>query len=151
MTDEQLAWITEQVDRAAHKAAHRTMKGAVIGYVILFLGVLGMYFNGQSVSKKERGAVVDSGRIVSVDGCNRDYNTIQTLRDEISKSKKRTQQLVKEGTLTQAQADRAIEQTNDLLERYQLPDCRKAETVLTDNPEDVSKQPVPRFPPSEDK
>lgn len=146
LTEEQLAFFTEQTERAADKASKHTLKQATIGYLILFMGILMMYLNGQSTSQREREAIVESGRVVSVDGCNRDYETIATLRDEIEASKDRTLKLVKEGTLTEAQAMRSINETDDFLERYVLPDCRKAEEVLTSDPDQVNRVPKPKYP-----
>jgi hypothetical protein len=60
------------------------------------------------------------------DGCKRDNQTRALLRGILKSSIPTTQQFVREGTLTQAQADRSIEATKVSLKRLHGIDCDKA-------------------------
>lgn len=93
-----------------------------------------------------RKAIVKSGDAISVTGCNRDYDTIDTLRDELEKSADRVHRFVREGTLSVAQGERQIAETRDLLKRYKLPDCRQADEILTSNPKAKIVVPKARYP-----
>lgn len=146
LTEEQLAQISAETKHAASKALSRYRKEARIGFAILLIG-LGFSLHDQGVKSDEgRTAIVQSGRVVSVDGCNRDFNTIGILRSQIIKGKATIQQYVEDGTLTQRQADRQVEQTDDLLAKYQQPDCRRAEKILTDESGKVTPVPKPLYP-----
>lgn len=146
LTQEQLDFFSTQTAEAVKKSNKRVLRSAFAGYLILLVGVFGMYENGQSVSGNERQAVVDSGTVISVDGCNRDFQDREVLRAQIEKGKKTTLQYVKDGTLTQKQADRAIRETDEFLKSYPSIDCRPAAKILTDNPDDVTRIPEPMYP-----
>jgi len=146
LSDAQIAFFAEQNRLAAERASKRTIRQALVGYLILGLGVLGMYLNGQSVSSTERAAVVDSGTAAVVAGCNRDFNGTQRLRSLLEHADDAVTAQQKAGKVTAAQAADAHDFYAAELAKIPLPDCRKAQFVLTDDPEKPIVIPTPLHP-----
>lgn len=114
---------------------------------IFLAGIIGyaLYIDDKH-SSQSRDAIVTSGRAVSVSGCNRDYDTIDALRDQLENSLERIDLLVQDGTYTPRQAEIARKSTKDVLANYTLPDCRVAATVVTSDPNKDTYVPDPRYP-----
>jgi hypothetical protein len=146
----QLDWVVQQTkdtaERAASAAASRVRNRALVGFIILLLGLLVVGYTVQVESDKSRAQIVKSGDAIAVGSCNRDYTVIDSLRDELERSFARIDSLEADGTYSKHQADVARESTGHFLEKYKLPDCRSAETILTDDPEAEVTVPVPRYP-----
>jgi hypothetical protein len=142
-TDEQLALIDARTNSAARRVLGKYSKAAVVAFAVLVFG------NGFAVSalNDARQAVVKSGAVVAVEGCNRDFDTIGVLRAQIVKSKETLKQYLNEGTLTKHQYERAVAETESLLEDYVQPDCRQAQKVITDDPSFSHGAPTPKFVP----
>jgi len=149
MTQEQLEWITEQNQKAAEKATRRTMRRALVGYLILTFGVLAMYLNGQHVGGAERDAIVQSGRVVSVDGCNRDFGDAERFLALLQRLKRANEASFKAGNITPQAHDAAIQFYNKEIARAErsVPDCRKAAKVVTSDPDADLKKIVPLYDP----
>lgn len=146
LSEEQLAFFTEQTQRAVRNALRRYVRGAAVGFFVLVVAIIGVRFLDAQDSAKARDSIVRSGDAVAVSGCNRDFDTIKILRAQIKRGKKVTLQYVAEGLLTQAQADRAIADTNRLLSRYTLPDCRASLEIITDKPDAQITPQEPKYP-----
>lgn len=128
------------------QALRRYRTGALTGFVILTLGLLGAVGVSEHHNAKARQAVLDSGRAVAVVGCNRDFQQGAELRAIIKQGRDQIQQYVQEGTLTQAQADRSIKASNEALERLPLPDCRRVGDQLTSDPDEDIRVPEALYP-----
>lgn len=128
------------------RAVARTLRRAFVGYVILFGGILAMYHNGQNTSNAEREAIVESGQVVSVAGCNRDFHTIETLRGILMSGKRIQEKQAAEGEITPEALERANAYYDTQLARLVLPDCREAEKILTDDPDAEIAVPKPLYP-----
>jgi hypothetical protein len=131
LTEEQLAFFTEQTERAVHKTAKKIVRSALIGYVILLVGSLGMYLNGQSISKEERQSIVQSGTAVAVESCNRDFRTIGALRGVLIASRDFQVESLRRGDIPRGQYDRAREYYRTQLAALPQPDCRVSRDLLT--------------------
>jgi hypothetical protein len=148
---------SQRVDTAVRHALAAYSRRAIIGFVILAVGI-GLAVKVESdhnadqreqiVNQGEQAqqSIVVSGDAIAVAGCNRDYDTIDTLRDELERSLVRIDLLEKEGTYTPRQAQVGRDATKDILKRYKLPDCRFADDVLTANPGKPTTVPEPRYP-----
>lgn len=150
MTEEQLNFFTEQTHRAVNEALRRYQRRAILGFLILFVGFL---FNAHNNSTQfnqlddARQAVVDSGRAVSIDGCNRDYAEDVRIRDVFYNSRRIVKARIRTGQSPNPTADRlAIRFYNEQLRHFKLPDCRKAENIITDNPDVPVGLPKPFWP-----
>jgi len=130
---------------------------ASVGFVILFLGlgVSGYIERDHNADQRNQIAaqahasdqrIVQSGDAVAVGGCNRDYETIDALRDQLEVQLLRIDSLVADGTYTQRQGEVAKDSSNDFLKKYTLPDCREAAKVLTFKPGEPINIPTPRYP-----
>ncbi len=130
---------------------------AAIGFVVLVVGIGGaIYLDGQhnadqrqeieKVSNAQDRAIIHSGDVIAVSGCNRDYNTIDALRDELERQLLRVDALEKDGTLSPRLADASRQSTLELLDRYKLPDCRRADDILTARPGKKVRIPLARYP-----
>lgn len=138
-----LAFFTEQTNRAVKKAARRTLRQAAVGYLILFVGVMGMYWNGQHVSNAEREAVVQSGSAVVVDSCNRDYIATGRLRGIIIRIRNVIEAQDEAGKGDPEENQFAVDFYNNELKKIPLPDCRDTADALTADPDKVLKVPKP--------
>lgn len=149
--------LTQYVDQRVRNALGRYRQQAVIGFVILLLGLgAGVAVEREhnstqrdqieQKSAEAQRAIVTSGDAIAVSGCNRDYETIDALRDQLERSLLRIDQLEKAGTYTHAQAQAGRDSTFEFLQRYKLPDCRNADDVLTANPGEAIVVPLARYP-----
>jgi hypothetical protein len=157
LTDEQIALIGSHTERAAAKALRRYVRGSVVGFLILVAG-LGYSLhesnadsarasrNLQHEALSSRTAIVQSGRIVAVDGCNRDFATITRLRLVLMRSRDIVRRNVEDGTYTQHQGAVAEKFYARQIRELSLPDCRQAKSIITDDPRRLGIPPTPRFP-----
>lgn len=148
MTEEQLAFFTEQTRIISERALKRYQRRAVAGFLILFLASMANILYSNQVSTDAREQVVKSGDIVAVSGCNRDYEDRIAVRSVLVESKAFTKQAVKEGRLTKTEGDLRLDFYNARLEALPLPDCRTADEVLTDDPDKPLRVPEPLYPAS---
>lgn len=149
--------IERRCRKAVKDAVRAYQRNAIIGFLILLAGIGGaIYLDGQhnsdqreqilSQGQQQDKAIVASGDAVAVAGCNRDYRTIDSLRDELERSLLRIDSLEADGTYSKHQADVGREATRDILARYKLPDCRRADDILTTKPGEVPTAPEARYP-----
>jgi hypothetical protein len=148
MTHEQMSWVAEQTEHAVRKTARKVVLSALVGYIILFAGVMGVYHNGQSTSSNEQKAIVQSGNIVAVDGCNRDFEDQKRWINLLERLKDSSELAYKPGRTTEAQYRTAIEFYSGeiALAKKALPDCRQAEHILTDDPDADRERVRPLYP-----
>jgi hypothetical protein len=122
-------------------------RNALIGYVVLFVG-LGI----NSVIDRERGtqsrtALAESGNVVSVVGCNRDFRLYQKVRAVFNQSLKAITEQHDQGLTTDEQYARQRDFYLVQLSNFALPDCRDVAGTLTDDPtEKVDQPPKPLYP-----
>lgn len=130
LTQEQLDYFASETARAAHKATKKTLRAAFIGYLALFIGVVGMYSNGQSVSSNERDEIRTAGRAVAITACNERYNDRVEIREVLVQAQRSVKRQHKAGIVSDEQYKDAVEFYNERLEGLPLPDCRKADNAL---------------------
>lgn len=144
LTEEQLKWVAEQTERAAAKAAHQAALDAGRNerrhnrwaFLILLIGILVVFHLGNRASEGERQAIVDSGKAVAIDGCNRDYTEDVRIRDVFLTSQSVIQRRIDSGQSPNPKADKqAVAFYDEQLKTFKLPDCRKAESLLTSDPD----------------
>lgn len=136
----------EYVDKRVNEALSAYRRQALVGFLILLVGLIAASVRTETLSDNSRQAIVDSGDVVAVSGCNRDYDTIDALRDQLEVSLDRIDQLERDGTYTHAQAKAGRESTHQFLDKYQLPDCRPVQNILTAEPGASFRIPEPRYP-----
>jgi hypothetical protein len=147
LTIEQLRYFEEAQSRAVHTAVNRVRKSAVIGFLILLLGIGFNIWDNKQQGEHSRHAIVNSGRVVSVAGCNRDFHTITATRGVLIAAKKNVRAQEKAGRFTKDQADDAVTFYNTQLGKLTLPDCRLARTIVTDDPDKLRPIPTPLYVP----
>lgn len=145
MTREQLDFFTAESERVAEKASKRTIKHAFVGYIALFIGVMLMYWNGQTVSKHERFEIRQAGRAVAIHSCNRDYISREEIRAVLQASKKERRLALERGELSEDAYRRAVDFFNERLNRLPLPNCDSSDDALAD-PEEPITLPEPLTP-----
>lgn len=134
MTSEQLEFFTGQTERAVRKALRVYSRRAIIGFIVLFLAFTANVLYSNHVASSGRDAVINSGNIVAVSGCNRDYRSAQAIRGVLIASKDFTKQAIKRGSLSPSEAIDRLNFYDTQLAKLPLPDCRQSASVLTDNP-----------------
>lgn len=144
--DEIIEFFASETEKAAKRASRRTLRAALVGYLVLFVGVFGMYWNGQHVSGTERQAVVDSGRVVAIAGCNRSFKANQGFRALFTRLIRVTEAQAKRGEISQYQAQQSLRFYRAERAKIKLPDCRQAGRILTDDPEADIRHIPPLYP-----
>lgn len=149
LTEEQLRFLADLQEESTRRTLRRWIKGAIVGYVVLIAGVFLMYENGQSVSANERSAVVNSGRVVSVEGCNRDYRSAEAFVNLLERLRDSTISQHKQHKIDDARYRAGLEFYSAEIARAKgrLPDCREAETTLTADPDADLRNLKPLYPP----
>lgn len=148
LTEEQMAFFTAQTERAVHKAVRRTRNGAVAGFLILLVG-LGAAFRAQAHDQQvARDAIVKSGTVVAVDGCNGRFHDRQSLRSLFERLQDAVKEQAKQKHIPESnpEVQFALKFYRDELHRLPLPDCRPTAKILTDSPFPPVKIPAPLHP-----
>src|SRR5687767_9997071 len=125
----------------AFRAFQHYRRQAITGFVILAAGLGVATWANQDANEQAREdvakasiqadrAIVKSGRTVSVAGCNRDFQTINALRQQIKVALKRIDRLEANGTYSHALADASRKAQRQFLREYPLPDCREALEIV---------------------
>lgn len=97
-------------------------------------------------SRASAAAIVSSGRALAVDSCNRDFLSTGRLRGLLLRAEAEIPKAVKKRRLTPEEAKDALAFYDKELTRIPLPDCRRAKGILTDDPREPVRQPVPLHP-----
>jgi hypothetical protein len=118
---------------------------ALLGFVVLTFGILGAITASSNQAKDSRNAVVQSGRAVSVAGCNRDFINARSVRGVLIAAQAQTRLNEKRGIITASQAADAQAFYDEQLARLTLPDCRKAMKIVTGDPNKTTKIPTPLY------
>lgn len=152
-TNDQLEYLAERDARIEENAGRGMRKGlrhlrnsALVGFLILLGGIGGAITTSQHDSDSSREAVVTSARVVSVDGCNRDFTTITRVRAVLVNAKKFQVAALKRGDISLERYADAIAYYDEQLSGLPLPDCRNAVNVITDDPTKQTQVPDPRYP-----
>jgi hypothetical protein len=147
----------EQIGTEVQRASKRVRDRALVGFIILLIGIGVVYNVGQHHTAEQRKevrnqataqarAVAQSGRAVAVEGCNRDFNTMSALRASYSSAQALTEAAGKRGEITPRQLETARKFYSDQLAKLTLPDCRLAARILTTNPKTPVQVPTPLYP-----
>lgn len=130
MSLEQIELFAELEEGALTRAHRRWFRSSLVGYLILLVGVVGMYENGQSVSANERGQIIQAGRAVAVSACNARFNDRREVRGVLIQAKLSIQRQYESGTITIDQRRQSLDFYDRRLEGLPMPDCRSADDAL---------------------
>ena len=120
---------------------------ATVAFVILTVGIIAAFAIRVDESKQRDAAIVKSGTAIIVEGCNRDYTTIQAARAAVARARANTRRLEKSGAITPAEADAGQDQYDFALTKLVLPDCVAASKILSSDPGKApAAQPTPLVP-----
>lgn len=141
----------EKVREQRERNHRRRWRNAnLAGFLILLAGVGGgFYTQGQdrsaadSKATEQRIAIVDSGRAVSVAGCNRDFKTISKLRGILIRGQEFQRAAFERGDISIEVYERGTAYYQQQLGTLPVPDCRKAAKVLTSDPNAPIRVPEP--------
>lgn len=138
LTEDQLAFFTEQTRRAVSKALWRYAKPVILTYCALIVGlVLAFHANAVTArhqreqSSAQRTALVDSGRAVAVDGCNRDFRDKDDFRGVLIRLRAAT---TLSRTQTPEQKAAALSFYDKTLSKQAYPNCGAARSIITSDP-----------------
>lgn len=146
LTEEQLDYFSEQTRRAVKKAVRNYSRGAILGFLILLGGIGVVQITQNHENQDAQKALVQSGRVVAVDGCNRDFKYVERIRSLLGRLSDANKQAYEAGGITGEQYARAQAFYKSEMARQKLPDCRRAEQVLSDDPEKPINPPTPLYP-----
>lgn len=147
-TQEQLDFFTEQTRRAVTKATKRQARHNLVGFLALLFGLIVALYVAHADRVRAQNAIVRSGTVVAVDGCNARYRDRQALRDLFVRLQAAVKEQAKEQHLDPKgqQTQFALRFYRDELGRLPLPDCRPTAHILTAVPFPPAKQPTPLHP-----
>lgn len=141
--------LREQQDHVTCATFYAWVRRAVAGYVVLTLGFLGNTYVDRKRAESAREALAQSGNVVSIVGCNRDFKLYVSIRAVFKRSEASARQQHKQGLLTDEQFARMVAANRALIREFPLPDCREVANVLTtapDKAEDRQPPPSPLYP-----
>lgn len=118
-------------------------RNAAAAFVILTLGIIAAFAIRLDESKQRDAAIVRSGTVIAIDGCNRNYRTIRAARAAIARAALNTKRLEDGGVITPAQAEAARDQYTYALSELRLPDCVATSKILSSDPSRPNSDPVP--------
>lgn len=123
-------------------------RNALLGYIMLLLGLGANSLIDRDRANQGREALAESGSVVSVTGCNRDFQLYQKVRAVFERSLQAIQDQHEQGLTTDEQYARAKAFYKDQLTNFALPDCREVANTLTDDPTkaETKTPPVPLYP-----
>lgn len=134
------------LDERIATALRGYVRKATAGFVILTIGLVTGFTINENHAQDSREAVVKSAQAAAVLGCNRDFGQAQRERQNIRDDAAQIGLFVKEGTITQAQGERAHERSKEKIANTPIPDCRTPLSILTSDPDDPIVIPVPLYP-----
>lgn len=149
----------EQLGALIKRALKSFSKKATAGFLVLLIGVgvnsyFGQHYNtvarerDAKTTMRASQAIVRSGNLVAVDGCNREYRSTQGLRDIVSHGADAVKRQHSQGLLTSEQERKSLAFYQELNEKLVLPDCRDAAKILSIDPKKVQTPPArPLHPP----
>lgn len=143
---ELIEWIQEATERGIHKGLRKWFRGAALAFLFLLGANIFVWQTGKGEAASSRDAIVQSGTVVSIAGCNRDFETIQTLRGVLIASKQFQKAALKRGDITQRQFDQAGVYYKEQLDKLALPNCEAAGSILTEDPDAIPTIPKPKVP-----
>lgn len=146
LSAEDVQWMREGVRRESRKAVKRYRRDALAGFLILVIGISLVFWVARNDNAESQHAIVQSGRAVSVDGCNRDFRDRQKFRALLLKLEDVTRASAKAGRASPDQVKQAIAFYDSQLKAFSLPDCRAAANVVTNDPARTVHVPKPLTP-----
>jgi hypothetical protein len=102
----------------------------IAGYLVLAIATGFTFAAERQHASQQRTDLAAHTRATLIKGCNRNNDLRATIQDLILSSIPQTEQYVKDGTLTQAQADRAIAQSKIAAKKVAPINCNKLYPVL---------------------
>jgi hypothetical protein len=155
LTEDQLKWITEENETTANRAIaaaeamdRRRARHRLVGFAVLFLAFLGNVWYSAHIASESRDQLLRSGDIVAVDGCNRDFQERLEIRGVLIESKNFTRQAYERGAFPKSELRLRLAFYDERLQSLPLLDCRRADEVLTDDPDKPLVVPRALFPQS---
>ncbi len=117
----------------ARRHFRKWRRNATVGFLILFGASVFNSIEVRQSGDEARDRIIQSSRVVIVEGCNRDFRTIQNTRGVLESAKEFVEQQRKRGDISDERASKSIEFYDQEIRRNRLPDCRASVGVITDN------------------
>jgi hypothetical protein len=153
-TPEELTVIRQEASAGTRKALAAYVRGALVGFVLLAVGVgYGLHDNtqvakdGRAGLAQQQSAIVLSGQAVSVEGCNRDFRSAQQQQGLFTRLRASNLRAYKAGRINYTQYRSGDKFYADEYRHIVLPDCRKVKSLLTlDTPNHPIAVETPLYP-----
>lgn len=123
----------------ARRAFRRYRRDALIGFLVLLVGVLAALHTATNEAEQARQAIIDSARVVVVDGCNRDFIDRMQVRGVLIASRREARALYHRGEINRENYLSRLAFYREQLHNLPLPDCRRAPDILTDDPGEIDE------------
>lgn len=131
LTEDQLAFFTEQTRRAVIKATRRDRRQSITGFLVLIIGLAIAFYSSSHDASNARHATVISGRAVAVDGCNRDFIDKDDFRGLLIRGLIAVRA---NPDTTPKQKASAVRFYMNTLRAQHYPNCVQARSLITDDP-----------------
>jgi hypothetical protein len=157
LTEAQRRLLADEMHESVRRALHTYTRNAIVGFLILLAANIFVWRTVQSLNDSRRAdivrtgvnareAIVASGRVVSVEGCNRDFQTIKALRGVLATAKTFNEAAAKRGEISPTRLAETESFYAAELGTLQLPDCRVSARTLTANKNAPVREPTPLHP-----
>jgi hypothetical protein len=151
LTEDQLKLIAAETQNAANKVLKRYRNSAIAGFLILCFAIGYVFADNASKSHDRRQAIVTSGKIVAIDGCNRDFKSTKVLRGLLRDGQAEIDKAAKKGLYSEEQLQDARDFYAKQLRAVAYPNCKAAGTILTSDKDKLPSIPKPLVPTKADK
>lgn len=145
LTEAQLQWFADAEAHSVKTAVDRVQKRALAAFLILFAGIAGNFYVNSHDANQQRDAIVASGQVVAVDGCNRDFKTGNDFINLFQRLDEANSAALKSGRITQEDRDLAhgFYASEIAKKEAAQPDCRQSRDLLTSDPDKTRDVPTP--------
>lgn len=140
ITEDEVRWYSEQRQADIRVALRYYTRRATLWFVLLSVAAITNGVFTSQFAASGRDAIVKSGRVVAVAGCNRDYQDREKFRALLQRLKKATRA---NPATTPEQKRTALDFYNDQLKAYPSIDCRPSAMIITDDPGRLPRAPEP--------
>jgi hypothetical protein len=146
-TQEQVDEIaTAAAKRGGKEAAKAVIRRSLVAYLFVLVIIGYVFFDSNRDSSNQRDAIVSTGDVAVVIGCNRDFQLIEKLRGVFQSAQLSTIRSFEQKRIDSKEFAESQAFYKAQLDGLKLPDCRNADDILSTDENHRVLGPVPLHP-----
>ncbi len=146
LTEAQLGLVETETRRAVKRALKTQRRRTMGAFLLLLVGLMLVVGLQQHDDSEAREAIVRSGTIVAVDGCNRDFRNDMRLRRSFQRLKDASTASFEAGRVDFDRYAAAQEFYDREISFLDGPDCRRAASIITSDLDQLRRPVRPLYP-----